>query len=378
MIIGVDIGLCLRLRHAKIRGKGIGADAVYDAEIHGLGSLAQFIGDIFRRCAKDGSRGGGVDVGTGEEPGDHGFILRHVCQQAQFDLGIVGVHQHIVFILWDEVPAHLAPQFGADGDVLQVRLSGGEAPGGGQRLFEVGVDAPVFVYHLQKPHGIGGIEFGDLAVVEYLPHDGVDATQMAQHLAVGRIAGLGLARGGQPQFFKQDVPQLARGIEIEHFARQVIDLVGQGVHGGLQLVTEGCHAGAIQFETGLLDLGQEHAERQFHLLQQGGLPVLTDAGKERLFQRREQVRIGGILLQGAPQIRHDQGRGRHGTGRGVQYVGIEHHIVRHPAQRLPAAVQMMVQRFGIVAEQAMPPVKERGKGADVPLEQEKRFLYIYI
>ena len=43
--------------------------------------------------------------------------------------------------LGDESGANAASEFGADGNILQIRIGGGKAPGGGSGLAEGGVQA---------------------------------------------------------------------------------------------------------------------------------------------------------------------------------------------------------------------------------------------
>ena len=152
-----------------------------------------------------------MDVLARPEGGDHLFILGHVGQQAQLDLGIVRVHQHPAGA-GDEHGSHLGAQRGADGDVLQVRLGGRQPPGGGDRVLEAGVDAPVRGNDLFQPLHIGGVELGQLAVFQDLVDDGVLVPQLFQHLGAGGVAGLGLFHRRQAQVLKEDLAQLLGGV----------------------------------------------------------------------------------------------------------------------------------------------------------------------
>ena len=62
-----------------------------------------------------------MDVLPGTEGADHVLVLRHVSQQAQLDLGVVRVHQHLARSRHEHLP-QLRPQLGADGDILEVGL----------------------------------------------------------------------------------------------------------------------------------------------------------------------------------------------------------------------------------------------------------------
>jgi hypothetical protein len=80
------------------------------------------------RHAEHLRRGHGVDV---EAFGEGLLQLRDVAdvgQQAQLDLAVVGADQHFAR-LGDEGLADLAAFLGADRDVLQVGIGGGQPPG---------------------------------------------------------------------------------------------------------------------------------------------------------------------------------------------------------------------------------------------------------
>ena len=63
------------------------------------------------------------------------LVAGDVGEDAQLDLAVIGIHQHTAG-LCDEVGPQLAAQLGADGDVLQVGVVGGETPGAGFGLVE--------------------------------------------------------------------------------------------------------------------------------------------------------------------------------------------------------------------------------------------------
>ena len=78
------------------------------------------------RHAENGRGGGGMNILPGAESCQHGLIVRHMRHDAQLDLGIIHREQEIALI-GDECLAHLAANFGADGDILQIRVGGGDA-----------------------------------------------------------------------------------------------------------------------------------------------------------------------------------------------------------------------------------------------------------
>src|SRR4030081_3023219 len=70
-------------------------------------------------------------------------------EHPQLDLRIIGGDQDVS---WggDEGAADLASKFGADRDVLQIWIGGGQAARRGNRLVEAGVNAAGFWMHQQR------------------------------------------------------------------------------------------------------------------------------------------------------------------------------------------------------------------------------------
>src|SRR3981081_4182759 len=93
-------------------------------------------------------------------------IAREVSEQAEFDLRVVGGEQHMSG-LGDEGGADAASEFGAGGNVLQIRIRGGETAGRGAGLAEGCVQASGgWIDENGKSIYISGLELGQLAVVE--------------------------------------------------------------------------------------------------------------------------------------------------------------------------------------------------------------------
>ena len=107
--------------------------------------------------------GGAVDVRPVQKRLPHGLVPGDVGQNAQFNLRIIRVHQRLA-VPGHKVPPQTAAQLGADGDVLQIRLGGGDAPGAGLGLHEGGVDAPVRPLRFEQPVHVGGQQLGVGAV----------------------------------------------------------------------------------------------------------------------------------------------------------------------------------------------------------------------
>ena len=180
---------------SDILGQGEGGNAVNDAKIYRFRASPHAGGHLLHRYAEDLGGGEGVDILSGAEAVDHGLVPGHVGQQAQLDLGVVGVHQHLSGGCGEHLP-QLRPQLGADGDVLQIGLGGAEPPGGGDGVLEGGVDAPIGADDLGQAVGVGGFQLGELAVLQDAVNNGVLPPELVQHVGVGGVARLGLLHRG--------------------------------------------------------------------------------------------------------------------------------------------------------------------------------------
>ena len=70
-------------------------------------------------------------------------ILREVGQNAELNLRVIGCQQH-ASLAGDKRGTNLHSQFGADGDILQIRIAAGEPSRGGHRLVKRSVDPAGF------------------------------------------------------------------------------------------------------------------------------------------------------------------------------------------------------------------------------------------
>ena len=204
-----------------------------------------------------------MDVLPGVEAVDHGLVPGHAGQQPQLDLGVVRVHQHPARRGHEHL-AQLGPQLGADGDVLQIRLGGGQAARGGDGVLEAGVDAPVGADDLAQAVHIGGFQLGQLAIVQNLLDDGVGAPQLVQHVGVGGIARLSLLHRGQAQLVEEDAAQLLGGVDVELLPRQVEDVFLHGLDAHGEHVPKLGQGFAVHQKALRLHLCQHGAQGQLH------------------------------------------------------------------------------------------------------------------
>src|SRR5690606_20250940 len=91
-----------------------------------LGSVALLTGDLVEGDLVDLRGDGAVDVLPFAESGDEGRVLREVREDAQLDLRVVGGDERAPRRGVERAP-DLAPNVGADRDVLKVRIGRREA-----------------------------------------------------------------------------------------------------------------------------------------------------------------------------------------------------------------------------------------------------------
>ena len=206
--IGFDVFFRLAAGDAQLRGEAEAADAVHDAEVHGFGVAAQLRGHGHGADAEDFGRGAGVDVLAFGEGVEQDRVARHVRQQAQLDLRIVGDDELPAFAR-DKRGADLPSELGADGDILQIRIGRREATGGGSGLIEARVEAAaVGADKLRKRVDISALQLGELAVFQNLADDLVVCRELVQNIGRGGNGfAFAVADGrGQLQLLKQHFP----------------------------------------------------------------------------------------------------------------------------------------------------------------------------
>ena len=163
--VAVDVGARLLLRNAQLRGQAEGRDAIDDAEVDGLGAIARLLVHLVERHAEDLAGGEGVDVFVALVSAHQQRVTREVGQKAQFDLGIIGGKQ-LCAGRGGEGGANLAAQLGADGNVLQIRIDGGEPACRRRRGLERGVHARLGIGQQRQRIDVIRFELGEVAIFE--------------------------------------------------------------------------------------------------------------------------------------------------------------------------------------------------------------------
>ena len=145
--VAVDILLGLGHADPDVLGEGVGGDAIDDAEVDRFGPASEGGGYLVEGNVEHLGGGHPVDIRPVIEAVDHIFVPGDVGEDSELNLGVVGVDQRPALPRHKEL-AHLRPQFGPDGDVLDVGLGAADPPGAGLGLVEGGVDAAVRLHRL--------------------------------------------------------------------------------------------------------------------------------------------------------------------------------------------------------------------------------------
>ncbi len=298
-------GLLLRescaLRKAEV------AHPVDDAKIDGLGQATHFRRHLRQANAQDRGRSAGVDILIAPEGCLQLRIARDVGQDAQFDLRIVRFQEPASW--WgDEGLPHLSSHFRPDGDILQVRVAGGEPACDRSRLIIRGVQATGAAVHQGGQRiQIGGLDLGQLAILGQMIHDGVRAAKLLHDAGIGGKAGLRPLWRGQPQLDKEHLGQLLSRVQVERVAGGLVNPFLQIAHALRQFLGHALQKGHVQSHAMALHLDEHRDQGQFHLLVQPHQLLLRQFFAQRLHQAQGHVHI-------RPRVGCDAGDGHLGHG----------------------------------------------------------------
>ena len=200
------------------------AHPVGEPEVDHLGHRPLVGGDVRGVLAQHPGRGLAVDVGLARERVGEVLVARHVGEDPELDLAVVGGDERRVRRAGDErvpdPPAERRP----DRDVLEVGVRRRQPPGRRHGLVEQRVQAPVGPDQRRQRLDVGRAELGVDPPLEDRLDRRVDAAQLLEHGRVRRVAGLRPAALGQPQLDEQDVAQLLGRADRELVADGRVDL----------------------------------------------------------------------------------------------------------------------------------------------------------
>ena len=282
--VGVDKLLGLLARDAQTGGQAEGGDAVDDAEVDHLAVAALPGGDRLQGNAIDGRGGLRVNILAAQEGAHQALVAGHRGHQAELDLGVVGREQLPARAAGDEGGADALAAVGAHGDVLEVGVGGGEAPGVGEGLVEGGVDAAVGGADvLGEAVDIGVFELHAGAPIEEEVDDGVAVADFEEELFVGGIlaAGGALDGGVERQFAKEELAHLLGAGEVDASTGEAAELQLQADNLALELVAEAAEGGRVEPHAQLLHLEEDLAQRLLALGQEFALATRLHLRPER-------------------------------------------------------------------------------------------------
>src|SRR3990172_4079498 len=177
----INILLCLLLGDADVGCQSKGAHPVHNAEVDRLCPAAHLRGDLRRRESEDLCRGPRMDVLTLLECGSQQLIPGHVGQDTEFDLGVIRRQEQTPLVCRKGLPdplSHIRPY----GNILEIGLAARQPPCGCYRLTEGGVHtAGGRIYESEEGVYIGGFEFCNLPVAEYLRRELMLEGKLCEH-----------------------------------------------------------------------------------------------------------------------------------------------------------------------------------------------------
>ena len=238
----------------------------------------------------------GMEILAGQERLLHSLVPGDMSQEPQLHLGVVRIHQYVPRGGHKHAP-YAAAHLCAGGDVLQIRLRGGQAACGRHRHLKAGADAAIRVHHLQQAVGIGAFQLGILPVLQHIRHNGGLPAKLFQHVRVGGPPGFGLFPVGQLHFFKQHRPQLLGGVDVEALPGLVVDASLQVRDPVGHVPAKGRQGLSVHQEAPLLHPGQHGAQWQLHGLVKLRHVHLPQPSRQNVIQRSHS---GAVAMHSCP------------------------------------------------------------------------------
>ena len=226
------------------------------------------------------------------------LAAREMRQKTQFDLRIVGVHEHVPLSCdkeFPQFPAHIR----ADGNVLQIGICAGKPPRRRHRLIIRRMHDAVFDERTNPVH-IGGLQFLHLAVLQDEPRDLVLFGKFFQNFRAGGITAADILFDpfcAVSEFFKEHFRELEGRIEIERRnARKLENARGKLRHRSLEFFGKDGKFAHIDAHADSLHFDKHARKRQFEI----AIELLLRRSL-RLFQR---IAIGALQRAPAAVLGH--------------------------------------------------------------------------
>ncbi len=198
----------------------------------------------------------------------------------------------------------LASTRGANGDVLEVGVTGGQTPCSRHRLIETGVDTTLRIALRGKGVYVGALELGKGAILQDQGWQPVLSRQGLQDSLVGGRAALGGLDHGQFKVFKEDFTQLKRAVEVERLSNQSMCLGFQRLKLNLVFFAELVEEGGVNLDSEVFHLCQDTTQRHLQSVQKVAGLSLLKLVFEFLVQQERHVRIFGGIGGGLLKLYH--------------------------------------------------------------------------
>src|SRR5580704_14700553 len=325
--------------------------AINDAEVDDLGLAAMVGGDHQWRDTEDLRRGEGMDIVAAPESFDQQRIAGVVREQAKLDLRVIGGEQDVAGLNGEGGP-DLAAEFGADGNVLQVGVGGGQASSGGAGLIESGMETPGgWTEQCGKSIDVGRFELRELAELEHEARDFVIGGQALEHIDGGRdgfpfavLHGL-----GQVEFVEEDVAELARRVDVEFEAAMAVDLPGLGVDFPPQARGHAGQGRGVDLHSGFFHAGKNGDQREVNgcvkLPESGLFDFVRECDGEAAGDIGGFGKISGELEIEAAQ--RDFGQSMRGIGR-IEQVRVKARVVADAGEPYVRSIERVQGGFEVV------------------------------
>ncbi len=293
-------------------------------------------------------------------------------QEPQLDLRIVGGNE-LRARRGDEGAPDLAALLGADRDVLQVRLGGGEAAGRGrgeriEGVHPMGAGIDVF----RQRVGIGRPELGDLAPLEDLLRQRMPFLgELVEHARAGRpLTGLGLGAARQPELAEQDVAELLGAARIERLAGKLLDLGLERARALGEFAGEPRQHLPVDRDAAPLHAREHRHQRPFQRLVDGADVLGDDARLEQLPQPQGHVGVLGGVFGRPADI--DAVECQPGFSRAGERVGVDGLVIEIALRQLLEAmtrapgIDHVGHQHDVVVGRDLDPAQRK----DLPIELE--------
>ena len=311
---------------------------------------------------------------------DQQGVLGEVRHDPHLDLAVVGRQQRLVARAHHETLADPATCLGPDGDVLEVGVGAGQAPGRSDDLVVRRVDPTVGRDGLEQPlHRLAQPD--DVAVAQQVLEERVLGLveERLERVGIGGVAGLGALGLGHRELVEEHDLQLLGRAEVDLLADDVVGVGRGGAHLVVELGLEPLEVVDVDRDADLLHPHQRGDERELDLAQEAGAAVLLDRTVEcsgqvedrpcrehrRVAGRRvvegveaELVDVGRVLAQLSLEVAQGQVGQGVGTLVGLDEIGGEGGVDLEAGQLPSAGGEREARAVGVVEDLGATRVRE--------------------